>query len=81
MPKIRKIPKIIEAHQLVSGEPLPKGVHTFRGKMYVTTIQGVEIPIEYGEWVMPEGDGQHFYPCADSVLRSTYEFIEEVERD
>ena len=79
MAKYRKIAKVIEGiHQLVRGEPWPEGVHSDGPReMHVVTIQGQKVPIGYGEWVMPEGDGVHFYPCADSVFRSTYEAVEE----
>jgi hypothetical protein len=79
MAKIQKIPKVIKAFQLISGEPWPPGVawNEKTRQIYVTTIQGVDVPIQYGEWVMPEGDGIHFYPCADSILRSTYEFLDD----
>lgn len=77
MAKVTKKPRVIEAFQLVRGEPWPQGVHGENGEMYVITIQGVKTPITYGEWVMPEGDGVHFYPCANDVFLNTYHFVEE----
>lgn len=77
MAKVIKKPKVIEAFQLVEGEPWPQGVQWDGQQMFVTTIQGVNVPIKYGEWVMPEGDGVHFYPCANEVFLNTYHFVEE----
>lgn len=77
MAKVIKKPKVIEAFQLVEGEPWPTGVQWNGAQMFVTTIQGVNVPITYGEWVMPEGDGVHFYPCANEAFLNTYHFVEE----
>ena len=75
MAKYQKKPVVIEAHQLVKGEPWPDGVKWNGRQMYVTTTQRVDVPITYGEWVMPEGDGIHFYPCADEVFQRTYDLV------
>lgn len=77
MAQYRKKPVVIEAWQLTEGEPWPAGVHWDEAtqRMYVTTIQGVDTPIRYGEWVMLEGDGIHFYPCANDVFQRTYEAV------
>ena len=77
MAKVIKKPKVIKIHQLIEGTPWPSGVQWDGTQMFVTTIQGVNVPISYGEWVMPEGDGIHFYPCSDAVLYSTYDFVED----
>jgi hypothetical protein len=31
------------------------------------------VRLEDGDWVIPEMDGKHFYPCKDSVFQKTYE--------
>lgn len=81
----------IEGH-LFDGMPLPRGVF-LRAADYnvsrrtiasvecdVKTIHGHRAQIICGEWIMPEPDGEHFYPCADAVFRATYEPVEETER-
>lgn len=34
---------------------------------------GQLVVLEDGDWVIPEPDGEHFYPCKDSVFQATYE--------
>lgn len=85
MPKFRKKPTIIEAEQYQPGSPtlgvcvpgacmkgLPVGEAYFP---HVHAIHGVGrlVPIEAGDWVIPEPDGVHFYPCKDPIFRATYE--------
>jgi hypothetical protein len=43
------------------------------GSVYVKTIQGRDVDVSPGEWIIQEPDGEHFYPCADSVFRERYE--------
>lgn len=70
----KKRPITVEAEQLIEGKTWPAGVDIDdANQMYVTTIQGQKVAIRYGEWVIAEGDGLHFYPCADEVFRRTYE--------
>lgn len=40
---------------------------------FVTTIQGRNVEISPGEWVIAEPDGVHFYPCKADVFEATYE--------
>lgn len=41
-------------------------------KPFVTTIQGNDVPISPGEWVVDEGDGEHFYPIAAEKFELLY---------
>lgn len=79
MTQYQKKPIVIEANQLTEGEPWPEGVNwnATSEQMYVTTIQGVDVPIRYGEWVISEGDGVHFYPCDGEVFERVYEPVQE----
>lgn len=85
--KFRKKPVVIEAVQFTQEiqdrheqlmTPLPKGVERAHagdnaGEYYVVTIHGQETWIVPGDWIMPEPDGIHFYPCKDDIFRKTYE--------
>ena len=81
MPLFRKIPKIIEAVQFDDiPRDDPPGV--FRrpedDSPYVVTIHGQRCYIESGDWMIPEPDGIHYYPCKDDVFKATYEIASHV---
>lgn len=52
--------------------PKPCPVHPNPIAAYVVTIHGQRTPVCPGDWILPEQDGVHFYPCKDNVFRSTY---------
>ena len=35
------------------------------------------VPLEPGDWVIPELDGKHFYPCKPEIFAVTYEQVRE----
>lgn len=41
-----------------------------------TMHKGQVVRIEPGDWVLPEPDGEHFYPCKPDIFASTYEEVE-----
>lgn len=48
---------------------------------HVHTIhQGQVVDLEDGDWVMPEADGEHYYPIKPDVFARTYEEITPRER-
>mgnify|MGYP001560338316 CR=1 FL=1 len=65
--------------------PLPRGVnfgsahtHPPTRRIYSThftvmTIHGERATIVPGDWIMPEPDGVHFYPCKPDIFAATYE--------
>ena len=78
MPKFRKKPIEIEAEQFLPGvAPLPfrdKGACCLDGdRWFVVTIHGQETTIVEGDWIIPEPDGEHFYPCKPDIFAATYE--------
>ncbi len=74
--KFRSKPKIIDAEQFVDVNNTPCGVvRKMVGSFFVTTIQGQDVPVNLGEWIVREPDGIHFYPIADEVFRKNYEGI------
>jgi len=71
MPWFKSKPERIHAEQLL-GSPLPRGVKENRlGILYVTTIQGTIVQVHPGEWIVDEGDGEHFYSIADAVFKGS----------
>jgi hypothetical protein len=90
MATYRKKPVIIEAEQFRGARPgqdtlewiqgFPKGV-CFKGCggskfPHLHTIhQGQVVDLADGDWVIPESDGEHFYPCKPDVFEATYEPI------
>ena len=83
--KYRKKPVVINATQFFrSNLPYPKGVKYDMfdypsgqkpGRFHVVTIHGQETKIMDGDWILPEPDGIHFYPCKPDIFKATYEEI------
>jgi hypothetical protein len=76
MTKFRKKPVVIEAIQFLGqeGDDCLKGVsYDSDGTPYVVTIHRQRVYLEHGDWVIPEGDGVHFYPCKPDIFEATYE--------
>lgn len=70
MPKFRSKQKIIDAEQLVDKAKPPRGIRVDNGgNLYVETIQGQQVNVKVGEWIVDEGDGVHFYPIADDIFK------------
>ncbi len=65
-----------EANRFERGNQLVPGM--WRGPdgcAYVTTIQGRDVEVSVGEWVIQEPDGIHYYPCADAIFHERYEEV------
>ena len=79
--KFRKKPIVIEAEQLTRDGAYPKGVcscHINQGRGHLHTIhEGQVVNVDYGDWIIAEADGKHFYPCKDDVFVATYELVED----
>ena len=78
MPKFRKKPVEIEAVQYL-GEPV-RGVcddadcWVKQHGHHVHTIHDGQVCfVKEGDWIIPEPDGVHFYPCNAYVFSETYE--------
>ncbi|RKX26656.1 MAG: hypothetical protein DRP46_10620 [Candidatus Zixiibacteriota bacterium] len=82
MAKFRRKPIVIEAEQWFPGRDV-KGVHQhfdvgigseLDSAPHVHTIHKNQmVIIEPGDWIIPEGDGEHFYPCKPDIFEKTYE--------
>jgi len=75
--KYRKKPVVIDAEQFTDSGSDPAGV--FRreedNSPYVVTIHDQRCYVVAGDWIIPEPDGVHFYPCKDEVFQKTYEAV------
>jgi hypothetical protein len=73
--KFRKKPVIIDAVQFINSEKDPVGVYrrTEDDTPYVVTIHNQRCYIESGDWIIPEPDGVHYYPCKPDIFEATYE--------
>ncbi len=85
MAKYRKKAIIIEAEQYTYFTDLPRGMcnsaqcHEVEGneECHVHTIHNNQIVfLEFWDWIIPEPDGTHFYPCKPDIFEQTYELVE-----
>lgn len=45
---------------------------------WVETIhKGQTVKVEEGDWIIPEPDGEHYYPCKPDIFEKTYELVSE----
>ena len=82
--KFRKKPIIIEAEQYKKRGKLIKGMCCFLScftntgvsEPHVHTIHDNQIVLlEIGDWIIPEPDGKHYYPCKPDIFDATYERV------
>lgn len=80
MPKYRKIPVVIEAEQykgdnckgLCNDTLCPdwaEGVHVH------TIHDNQTVFVQNGDYIIPEPDGIHYYPCKADIFEKSYELI------
>lgn len=83
--KYRKKPIVIDAEQYVKYGQLVKGMCNSgrcftegNNKPHVHTIHNNQIVLlEVGDFIIPEPDGKHYYPCKPDIFEQTYEKVEE----
>ena len=76
-----KKPKVIEAEQYESYGVLVRGMCNSQSCLtsgnnqpHVHTIHaGQTVNLVEGDWVIPEPDGVHFYPCKPDIFDMDYE--------
>lgn len=81
MAKYRKLPVEIEAVQYTAYGKLVKGMCNSQScyvsgnnEPHVHTIhEGQLVNLEVGDWIIPEPDGVHYYPCKPDIFEKTYE--------
>lgn len=84
MNKYRKKPVVIEAVQYTEYGRLVRGMCNSRScfqdgntEPHVHTIHNAQIVnLEVGDYIIPESDGKHFYPCKPDIFEATYEAVE-----
>lgn len=78
MPKFVARPVVIEAEQF-TGAYFPKGLCESRScfladKIHVHTTHGKQpVIVEKGDYIIPEPDGNGFYPCKPDIFEAKYE--------
>ncbi len=80
MAKFRKSPVLIYAEQYVEYGKLVKGMCNSQkcyaytcSEPHVHTIHNHQmVLLEVGDWILPEPDGEHFYPCKPDIFKNTY---------
>lgn len=81
MTKFRKRPVVIDAEQYTKYGKLVKGMCNSKScyskgnnKPHVHTIHNNQIVnIEIGDYIIPEPDGEHYYPCKSNIFEKTYD--------
>ena len=82
MGMFQRKPTLIEAEQYRKNGFRPKGMCTSNiccegGTMpHVHTIHDDQVVfLEDGDWILPEPDGEHFYPCKPDIFEDTYDRV------
>ena len=92
MAKYRKKPVVVEARQWnpkiedFPGRNIPDSLGVIwefgpGGKIangIVTTIHGQKTKVAFGDWVITEPDGKHYYPCKPDIFEQNYERLRRV---
>lgn len=84
MTKFRRKPTVIDAVQYTGYGKLVRGMCNSQScytsgnnRPHVHTIHAGQIVLlTVGDWIIPEPDGIHFYPCDPVVFAATYEAVE-----
>ena len=81
MPKFVKKPIVIDAEPALYGGLRVPGVfypsvsedgQTHIGDAFVVTSHEQRVYLQNGDWVIPELDGEHYYPCKPDIFEATY---------
>ena len=80
-----KKPVEIEATQYTGSETAKHGVchalncldenNKIRPPHLHTIHKGQMVNLEIGDYIIPEPDGKHFYPCKPDIFESTYDEV------
>lgn len=65
--------KVIDAEQWTDCNTPPPGVYMRGVNHVVKTMQGIEVPVRVGEWIVKESNGPGYYPIDEAEFRRTYE--------
>ena len=83
MAMYRKKPAVIDAEQYLEYGKLVKGMCNSiscylsgNNKPHVHTIHDNQIvKLEVGDYIIPEPDGEHYYPCKSDIFAKTYDLV------
>lgn len=79
MTRYRKKPIVVEAVQF-DNVPANDPPGVFRrpedNSPYVVTIHDQRSYLSPGDWIIPEPDGVHYYPCKPDIFEATYERVD-----
>lgn len=68
--------RVVEAHSLPAGVCMKACLDGDWIKAHVHTAHNNQaVILEDGDWVLPEPDGVHFYPCKPDIFEATYELV------
>lgn len=74
MPMFRKKSKLVEANQFQHAATAPVGVRVEEdGRAYVMTAHKQKVYLEPGDWVVPEPNGDGYYPIKDVIFRDSFD--------
>lgn len=79
MAKFRKRPIVIEAVQfddIPANDPAGVYRRPEDNAPYVVTVHLQRCYLVAGDWIIPEPDGVHYYPCKPDIFEKTYEAVE-----
>ena len=83
--KVRKRPIVIEVEQFFYDKSQITGVFypsvsddgkTYIGDAFVVTAHALRVYLQNGDWIVPEPDGEHYYPVKSEIFEKLYETIE-----
>ena len=83
MPKFRKKPVVIEAHQFFDDKPFPEGVCDCGEKpaeiagAHIHTLEGTH-EVSPGDWVITGIQGER-YPCKPDIFAATYDPVDDAQ--
>lgn len=73
---------MIEAEQYIKYAGLVKGMcgsfscySAGNDRPHVHTNKDQMVNLEVGDWIIPEPDGKHYYPCKPDIFEATYDKV------
>jgi len=77
MPKYKKKPVVVDVVGQFDGTHLLQGMDFDMSGAFVRTMhENQKVYVLEGDWILPEPDGEHYYPVKDEVFKNTYELCE-----
>lgn len=82
MPEFVTRPRTATAWRYEEGLPeeLPRTAHSWNGadgRVYLNTVGNGPVPVNRGDWIILESDGEHAYPCTNEEFEARYVVADE----